>query len=101
MIGKIIGIEENCVYVKLDLELDKFQNLIQLYVTIEDKESNIIGEVVSIKDDIATINLVGELIDEEFTAGVIKKPSFGSKVKLVPKDKIQFIIGEKEYDERI
>ena len=100
MIGKIIGIEENCVYVKLDLELDKFQNLIQLYVTIEDKESNIIGEVVSIKDDIATINLVGELIDEEFTAGVIKKPSFGSKVKLVPKNKIQFIIGEKEYDER-
>ena len=100
MIGKIVGIEENCVYVKLDLELDKFQNLIQLYVTIEDNESNIIGEIVSIKDDIATINLVGELINEEFTAGVIKKPSFGAKVKLVPKNKIQFIIGENEYDER-
>lgn len=101
MIGKIIAIEENLVYVKLDLELDKFQNLVQLYVTIQDKNmNNIIGEVISVKDNIATINLVGELNNDIFTAGVIRKPSFDSIVKLVSKNKVPLIIGENDYNER-
>lgn len=101
MIGKIIAVEENLVYVELELELDKFKNLIQLYVSIQDgNSSNIIGEIIAVKDNIATINLVGELIDDEFIAGVIRKPSFGSKVKLVSKSKIPLIIGETNYDEK-
>lgn len=101
MIGKIIAIEENFVYVKLDLELDKFQNLVQLYVTIQDRNmNNIIGEIISVKDNIATINLVGELNNDVFTAGVIRKPSFDSVIKLVSKVKVPVILGESEYNEK-
>ena len=85
MIGKIIGIEENTVLIKLTLDLDKFQSLISLHVVMEQGDTKIVGEIVDIKDGIAFVNLLGEIKDEKFMFGVIKKPSFGSVIKLISK----------------
>jgi len=100
MIGNIIGIEENTVFVKLNIKLEEVDSLINLYVIMEDKDKKIIGEIANIKNLVAEINLVGELVGNKFVPGIIKKPSFGSTVKLIARDKVDFIVGIDDYDER-
>lgn len=100
MLGKILGIQENIVFLKLNVNLDEMQSIINLYVLLEDKERKLIGEIVDIKNDIASINLVGEFFDEKFVFGVSKKPSFSATSKLISKEKINNILGMPHYDER-
>lgn len=92
MLGRIIGIEDNIVLIKLDIDLEKFQSLINLHVIMEDYERNIIGEITDIKEGIAYINMLGEVIDGKFLSGVIKKPSFGAVVKIISKDNVPMIL---------
>ena len=100
MLGKIVGIQENTVYLKLNVNLNEMQSIINLYVLLEDKERKMIGEIVDIKTDIANINLVGEFIDDKFLFGVSKKPSFSAASKLISKEKMNSILGMPNYDEK-
>ena len=93
MLGKIIGIEDNTVLLSLTTKIYEIQNIVNTYVVLEDREDNIIGEIVDIKDNIAYINLVGVFNDNKFIFGVSRKPSFSSSVKLVSKEKVNCIIG--------
>lgn len=99
MLGKIIGIEENVVLVRLGIPATEFQNLINIYVVMEDENRTIVGEIINIKEDIASINLLGEIIDDQFVFGVIVKPSFSATIKLISKEKIPMIMGMENYRE--
>lgn len=100
MLGNIVGIEEDTVLLKLAIDLNNFQNLVNVHVVIEDKDKMLVGEIVDITDGIAYINLLGEIINDEFVFGVIKKPSFGANVKLISREKIPMIIGIPNYNEK-
>ena len=92
MLGKIIGIEDNVVLLKLNVKLEEMQNIINLYVLFEDSHRKLIGEIVDIKLDTAYINLLGEFNNDNFTFGISKKPSFSATTKLISKDKVNFIL---------
>src|SRR5574344_658997 len=97
MLGNIIGINDNQVILKLNVDLNQMQNLIGMHVIMEDSERQCIGEVTDIKDGSAYVNLLGELKDGKFVFGVITNPSFAASVKLVSKEKIPLIIGIENY----
>ena len=100
MLGNIVGIEEETVLLKLSIDLTTFQSLINMYVVMEDSGKMLVGEIIDIKNGIAYINLVGEIVNNEFVFGVIKKPSFGANVKLISKEKIPMIISIPNYEEK-
>ncbi|MBQ9071611.1 MAG: DUF87 domain-containing protein [Bacilli bacterium] len=100
MLGKIISINDNTVLLKLNVKLEEMPNIINLYVLLEDTNKKFIGEIIDIKDGIATINLVGEYNDDNFVFGISNKPSFKATSKLISKEKINNIIGMPNYDEK-
>lgn len=100
MLGKIIAIKDNTVELELNIKLDEVQNIINLYVIIEDTSKKIIGEIVDIKGNIAYINLLGEFRDNKFIFGISKKPAFSSTVKLVSDDNVDYILGMPDYVEK-
>ena len=97
MLGKIISIKDNTVTIKLDIEVDKMQSLSNLLVSMQDNDRNYIGEITNVEKETADINLLGEIINDKFVFGVIKKPSFASIIKLVSKEKVKGIISTEEY----
>ena len=99
MLGNIVGIEENTVLINLNIDLKRISNLINLMVIMESEEKRIIGEIINIKNNIAYVNLLGELKGEKFVYGVINKPSFSSSVKLISKEKIPMIISTENFIE--
>ena len=100
MLGKIVSIEDNSVLLKLNINLNEVQSIINLYVIFEDSEKRIIGEITDIKEGIAVVNLVGEIKEDKFVFGVAKKPAFNASAKLVSKERINSILGMANYDEK-
>lgn len=99
MLGNIIGIDENIVSINLNIDLSKITSLINLMVIMESEEKKIVGEIINIKNNIAFVNLLGEIKNDKFVYGVINKPSFASSVKLISKEKISMIISTDEFKE--
>ena len=100
MLGKITGFEDNIVSLDLNVNLNTMQNLINMYVLFDDGSRKIIGEITDIKNEVAYINLVGEIYNNNFVFGVSKKPSFSAHTKLVTKEQVEYIIGIPDYDEK-
>ncbi len=99
MLGTIVATDENMVYVKLNPQVNNISNIINSFVVFESKESNIVGEVINIKENVLHINLVGQIKDNIFVAGISKKPSLDSSIKIISKEKVPFIIGMPTYKE--
>lgn len=100
MLGRIIGFYDGKIILKLGVDLSKFQNIIDLYVLIQDQSINYVGEIVSVKDDLAYISLMGKIEEGRYIPGVITSPSFSSNVSLLSKDAVNSIIGISNYSER-
>ena len=100
MLGKIVSIEDNTVKLKLEINLEESKSIMNLYVLIEDSEKKLIGEITDIKDGVAIINLLGEFSGDKFLFGVSKKPAFSATTKLIPNDKMKYVIGMPNYDDK-
>ena len=100
MLGKIVSIEDNTVKLKLAINLEETKSIMNLYVLIEDTEKKLIGEITDIKDGLAIINLLGEFSGDKFLFGVSKKPAFSATTKLIPNDKMKYVIGMPNYDDK-
>src|SRR5574344_1485115 len=98
MLGNIIGVEENVILLNLTIDVSNYQYIINNYVVIED-DARVVGEIIDIMDNIAYINLSGEIINNNFRSGVMVKPSFKSIVKIISKEKIPMVLGVNKYDE--
>lgn len=101
MLGTILSIEEDTVFVKINVDLSSVQNIVNYYVIMQDSEKMIVGEIVNLKDGVAEVNLVGEFINNRFVGGIMRKPSFASSVKLISKEKMPMIISVPDYNERL
>ncbi len=99
-IGKICGIDANNVFVKLDVNILDFDNIINLFVYVADKDRTIVGEIIDAKEDILTVSLLGEMFDKNFVFGVARKPSFKASISFVPNDEVKYIIGMSDYNEK-
>ena len=72
MLGKIISIEENIVYVKLNPEIKGLGNITNSFIVFENDQNNIVGEVINIKENILHINLIGQIKNNQFVTGISK-----------------------------
>ncbi len=99
MIGKVVGVEENIIYVRLKQDILESRELIHHYVSLKTEEKNVIGEIINIKNEIADIHLVGQMQGSAFVFGVISKPGFSSIVELVPEFLVKNIISVANYED--
>lgn len=100
VLGNIIGFYNNELLVRLSIDLNKFQNIVNLYVVIQDQDQRYVGEVTNVKDGIAYISLLGEFHNDVFVPGILKNPSFSATIKLISKERMNLIIGMNNYSDR-
>lgn len=94
-IGKIISIVGKEVSIELEIDKDKCDSLVGKYVIIEDKDKSFLGEMSSIEQDNAIIILHGEIINNEFKAGVINKPAFNSNIRMLKVEELSLLTNSK------
>ncbi len=90
MIGEITEIFNNKITLLKTNDLD-YKNILNKYVKIYSNTSFFVGEIVGVNKANIFINLLGEIRNHRFIAGVNTKPDFDSTVELMNEDEIKML----------
>lgn len=96
MFGKIIEILEDKVKVinnSKQLE-NKFLNI---HVVFIDEHCKIIGEIRALNEQEITIHLIGEIKNNEFSYGAMKKPSTKATCRIITQSELELILGKQNF----
>ena len=95
MFGKIISIEDNKVVLENAIQ-NLEANYINYHVVFSENDRSIVGEIISINKTEISIMLVGEIRNNVFTSGVLKKPNFNAVPRLVYKSEVELFLGSQD-----
>ena len=93
MLGKILKIIDNQVFLKLAIDINSQTNLINLHVIFEDDNQKIVGQIVNVDQEQMVINIIGEFKNNEFYPGITAKPSFKSKTRIIAIEELEKVLG--------
>ena len=96
MLGKIKTISKNSAVVEINKEGGQTKDLINLHVVFEDNDKKILGEIDSILEDTIKITFLGELTDNDFIGGLIKKPSLDANIRIINEQELRILTGSEE-----
>ena len=65
-------------------------------MVFEEEKRKIVGEVIGINESFINILLVGEIVDNKFISGVLKKPNFKNKPRIIYKSEVELLIGKQD-----
>ena len=95
MFGKVLNIDDNFVTVE-NLSKEAQANYLNIHVVFPEENRSVVGEILRIDNESIDIMLVGEIRNNNFTSGVIKKPSFKSAARLIYKSELELILGPQD-----
>lgn len=93
MLGKIKTISKSGAVVQLDASTAQAKDLINLHVVFEDENKKILGEIDSILEDTINVTFLGELTEDDFIGGLIKKPSLDASVRIINEQELKILTG--------
>ena len=93
--GIIKSIENNLVTLENSSNIAE-SNILNFHVSFETNDSKIIGEIIGITKTDIKILLIGEIKDDIFNSGVIKKPPFNIIPRIVYKSELECILGSQD-----
>lgn len=99
MLGKIEEIIDNSVTIKLDIDITKQPNLVNLHVIFEDgTDRKVVAEIANTNRTHMLANIVGEIKNGVFTSGSSIKPSFKSIIRLIRTDELELLYGKQQLE---
>ena len=102
MLGKVLTITKNSAIVSVNKEtVSGIKDLINLHVVFEDSDKKILGEVDSIEQDTIKVSFLGELTDNDFIGGLIKKPSLDANVRIINQEELKILTGKEDRSIRL
>ena len=97
MFGKIIKINNNEVTIKNDSG-KAMSNLMNCHLAFEEESRIVIAEVIYVDESIVKTLLVGEIINDKFSSGIIKKPSGIVNIRIVNAQELELIFGKNVFN---
>lgn len=93
MFGKIVYISDNVAHIEIPEGTPIATNLMNLHVVFEDDKKKILGEVEDISEKLIKVGFLGEIVDNHFVGGVIRKPTLSAKIRVISKEELGLIVG--------
>ena len=93
MFGRIIRVDNNEVIIENNYHKTA-SNIMNCHLIFEENDRRIVGEVIFIDDEIVRVLLLGEINNNKFTSGIIKKPSGNTSIRIVNVEELEIIFGK-------
>lgn len=94
MIGNIVYLNNNLAHIKINTGTPISSNLMNLHIIFEDDQKKILGEIEDIDPEIIKVRFLGEIVDNKFYSGVIRKPNLSANVRIITKEEFAMIVGD-------
>lgn len=95
MFGKILKIDNNELTIE-NLGRKAISSLMNCHIVLEDEFRKVVGEIIYIDESLIKVLLVGEIVNNKFISGIIKKPSAISNIRIITMDELELIFGKNE-----
>ncbi len=93
MFGKIVYISDNVAHIEIPEGTPVATNLMNMHVIFEDENKKILGEVEDISEKLIKVGFLGEMVNNHFVGGVIRKPTLSAKIRVITKEELALIVG--------
>ena len=93
MFGDIVYINDNVAHIAIKEGTPVSEDLMNMHVIFEDEQKKILGEVEDITKEIIKIRFLGEIVNNRFVGGVIRKPKLSSNIRVITKEEFGLIVG--------
>lgn len=94
MFGKILYISDTEAHVEVPKEGAPSTNIMNMHVIFEDEGRKVVGEVEDLGAELMKIRFLGEIENGIFIGGVIRKPTFNSKIRMISQDEVGLLLGD-------
>ena len=94
MFGEIIYINDNVAHVAIPNGTPITEDLMNMHVIFEDEQKKILGEVEDITKELIKIRFLGEIVNNKFIGGVIRKPKLSSNIRIISDQEFGLIVGK-------
>lgn len=91
MIGRIISILGNVVKIKLNINVYDLDGLVGKNIVFEEKDYNIIGEILEGDYTYLDVKIIGEIKNNIFTYGSMVMPSFKDNCRFITKEELDIV----------
>ena len=96
MFGKILGFDQSKIILENNNGIAD-TNYIGYHVVFPEQDHKIVGEIVGIDSTKIVVLLIGEIINNRFSSGVLKKPSMNTTCRIIFKSELESILGSQNY----
>ena len=93
MLGKIVYISGSVAHIAIPAGTPVSMDLMNMYVVFEDGERRVLGEVEDISKTEIKIHFLGVIENDKFIAGVLRKPTLESNIRLITEEELNLITG--------
>ena len=94
MFGKILYISDTEAHVEVPKDGTISTNIMNMHVIFEDEGRKVVGEVEDLGAEIMKIRFLGEIENGVFIGGVIRKPTFSSKIRMISPEEVGLLLGD-------
>lgn len=94
MLGKIVYISNNTAHIAIAEGTKIATNLINMHIIFEDDKKKILGEINDISKELIKVRFLGEIVNNKFVGGVIRKPTANANVRLINSEELKIVIGD-------
>ena len=101
MLGKILTISKNGATLEINKQGTEIKDLINLHVVFEDDNKKILGEIDSINENTINVSFLGELTENDFIGGLIKKPSLDAQARIINEQELHILTGSNDMSIRL
>lgn len=94
MLGNIVYINDNIAHIEIPSGTPIGSNLMNMHVIFEDDKKKILGEVEDISKEIIKVRFLGEIVDNHFIGGVIRKPTLSATLRIISQEEVKLLVGD-------
>ena len=99
MFGKIIGIVDDNIRI-INLAKKAEISLIGIHTIFTDNTLKYVGVISNISEEFVDVKLIGEIINNKFVAGNIRKPTLSFMCRIILKQELELILGKQNYKDK-
>lgn len=94
MLGKIVYISNNTAHIQIPKGQKVSTNLMNMHIIFEDENKKVLGEIDDIGAELIKVRFLGEIVDNHFIGGVIRKPTIEANTRMINAEELKLIMGE-------
>ena len=97
MFGQLLDVYDN--YAIIENKTGQIEtNYLNLHVIFHDNNRKVVGEIVSIDKSTIKILLIGEIVNDVFINGIVRKPNLSGGCRIIYKSEVELLLGNQEID---